>query len=66
MRSIPVHFRCGRLCLLRRRQVDRRERKGRRLVKLLEQGDMEGKDVWLRILKSEKELQNMEPAGPVH
>ena len=33
---------------------------------MLEQGDMEGKAVWLRILEAVKELQSVEPAGAVH
>ncbi len=33
---------------------------------MLEQGDMEGKAVWLRILEAVKELQNTVPRGAVH
>ena len=33
---------------------------------LASQGDAAGKVVWLRILEAIEELQNTEPAGPVH
>ncbi len=33
---------------------------------MLEQGDLDGKAVWLRILEAVKELQNTAPVGPVH
>ena len=33
---------------------------------MLDQGDLDGKAVWLRILEAVKELQNTKPTGPVH
>ena len=37
-----------------------------RADEMLEQGDMDGKVVWLRILEAVEKLQNTEPTGPMH
>jgi len=37
-----------------------------RADELLAQGDMDGTAIWCQIIEAKKELQNMEPGGPVH
>ncbi len=33
---------------------------------MLDKGDLDGKTVWLRVLRAVRELQDREPAGRVH
>ncbi len=52
--------------LMRERGEDAVIEAAMRADALLEQGDMEGRAVWLRVMAAIKELETTEPEGVVH